>query len=164
MNAKNLLSRVKEKNAAEKLDEWRQELWEALPGIFSDEKDLYGMNDEGNVAIKKGGATLFVEFGLDEDNDFGWVLIYSPLVYMPEDALLPFYRKLLDINYDESVVGRLSTNEDIVYLARTLTTDDRDLRAVLSTVAALAYEADGITEYLIEEFDVRSTEIDVIAA
>ena len=66
------------------------------------------------------------------------MFIYSPLVYMPEDALLPFYRKLLDINYDESVVGRLSTHEDVVYLARSLTTDDSDERAVISTVAALA--------------------------
>ena len=43
-------------SGGEKLDEWRQELWEALPGICSDEEDRYGMNDDGNIAIKKGSC------------------------------------------------------------------------------------------------------------
>jgi hypothetical protein len=164
MNVKNLLSRATEKTAVETLEAWRQELWEALPGIFSDEEDRYGINDEGNVAIKKGGATLFVDFGLDEENDVGWVLAYSPLVHLPEEDLLPFYRKLLDINYDESVVGRLSTHDDTVFLAKSLTTEGCSVRAFILMVAELAGEADGIAEYLVKEFGARSTGIDVIAA
>ena len=164
MELTKILSSFKDKTVREQVDEWRQQLWEALPGILTDEDDRCGMNDDGNIAIKKGAATLFVNFGLDEDNDVGWVLVYSPLVDMPEDTLLPFYRKLLDINYDESVMGRLSTHEDVVYLARALTTEGCDQRAVISTVAAMADEADGIAEYLINEFGARSTEIDVIAA
>lgn len=61
-------------------------------------------------------------------------------------------------------MGRLSTHEDVVYLARALTTDGCDQRAVISAVAAMAGEADGISEHLIKEFGARSTGIDVIAA
>lgn len=164
MNVIDLLSREKEKTAGEVVEEWRKELWEALPEIFCDEDDRYGVNDDGDIAIRKGGATLFVNFGLDEDQGAGWVLAYSPLVHMPEEALLPFYRKLLDINYDESVMGRLSTHEDVVYIARAQNTEGCNVRALISMVAELAEEADGIAACLIKEFGARATEIDVIAA
>lgn len=164
MNVMSLFARTEERTAAEIVDGWRQELWEALPGIFSDEEDRYGINDEGNIAIRKGCATLFVNFVLDEDSGVGGVLVYSPLVHMPEEALLPFYRKLLEINYDESVLGRLSTHEDVVYLARALTSEGCDQRAVIATVAALANEADGIASYLIGEFGARATELDAFGA
>lgn len=163
MNVLKYLSRSKDESGGEKLDRWRQQLWEAVPGMCCDEEDRYGMDDDGDIAIKKGCATLFVNFGLDE-HGAGWVHAYSPLVFMPNHQLLPFYRKLLDINDDASVVGRLSTREDVVHLARSFRTDIDGVNGVVFAVGALAREADAIAEYLMEEFEARSTEIDVFAA
>lgn len=156
-------ARTGERTAAEIVDEWRQELWEALPGILGDEDGRCGMNDEGNIALKKGEATIFVDFGIDEAQGVGWVLVYSPLVSMPEDNLLPFYRKLLDINYDESVMGRLSTCDDVVFLARSLGTDFSNHRAVIEMVTALANEAAGLCDFLVKEFGARPKGFDIFA-
>lgn len=163
MGITKLFSGEKVLTEREKLDGWRQELWEALPEIFRDEEDRYGMNEDGDLAIRKGGVTLFVNFGVDSD-DIGWVIIHAALVHLPEDGVLAFYRKVLDINNDQSVVGRLSTHEDAVYLSRTVLSDGRDVRVLVSTVATMAQEADCIAEYLVEEFGARPVEVDVIAA
>jgi len=156
-----LISNLLNKTSEEKVKEWRDELWEALPQMFQDETDRYGINDEGNIAIKKGSATVFVDFGISEDGEFGWAIVYSPLVYLPKENLLPFYKRLLDINFDDSVFGTLSTDEDVVYLNRTLVIEGPDEQDLMFNVVTLAEEADDLDDYLVSEFGAQLVEVQV---
>ncbi len=135
----------------EKLLKWREELLEILPALLDDEEDDFGIDDDGDVIIRKGSAHVWVEFGIDDDLD-GWVVIHSPLVRLPDDNLLPFYRKLLDLNNDPSQFGALSTNRDIVVLRRTIPVNGLDAEAFIFNVSVLCAEADALDDVLMEEF------------
>jgi len=52
----------------------------------------------------------------------------------------------------------------VICLMRSFRTGVDDVKALVSTVAALAREASAATEYLMEKFEARPTEIDVFAA
>jgi hypothetical protein len=135
----------------EKLTAWRDELVKVLPDIL-DEEDDFVVDEDGDVQILKGSARVFVEFIVDEDGQ-GFVVIGSPLVHLPKENLLPFYRRLLDLNSDPLRFGALATREDFVVLTRTIPINGLEEEAFLFNVHVLCLEADDLDDALINEFD-----------
>lgn len=146
-----IFSRVFSDKAEKKINKWRNELIELLPNMLEDEDD-FGVDDEGDLHILKGSAHVFVDFGVDDDGD-GWVTIHSPLVRLPKENLLPFYRRLLDLNNEPFLFGSLSTTGDIVVLTRTIPVDGLEEDAFVYNVQKLCFEADDIDDLLITEFE-----------
>ena len=90
--------------------------WKLLPSLLS-EGDTFDLSeDQAEVIVRSGSAHIFIGFGTDEEDEEVYLLIHSPLVFMPRDNLLPFYRKLLDLNNAETLLGRLAMAGDVVVL------------------------------------------------
>jgi hypothetical protein len=100
----------------------------------------------------------FVE--TDESDDDGGdlsLLLYSELVRMPKDELLPFYRSILELNANPLRHGRLAIQEDVVVYMAVVGTgllDDKLGAALL--VNTLVHEADELDDLLIEEFGAQA--------
>ena len=137
-------------SAEDKITKWRDELVELLPKVLEEEDD-FTVDEDGDVIIRKGSAHVVVEFTIDEDQD-GWVIIHSPLVRLPEENLLPFYRRLLDLNNQPFLFGSLSTNDDVVVLTRTIPAEGLEEDAFIFNVQRLCVEADDLDDILINEF------------
>ena len=145
----------------EKIDRWRNELVEALPRILKEE-DGFEVDDDGSVNVKIGSVYVFVEFAIVEEENEGLVVIYSPLVIMPKENLLPFYRKLLDLNNNYFQFGSLSMRDNIAVLTRTIPVEGLEESAFLHNVGQICDEADFLDDELINEFGVKRFDFDEI--
>ena len=143
-----------------KIARWREDLLEALPSLLS-EGDGFGLSeDQTEVIVRSGSAHIFIGFRIDEEDEV-YLVIYSPLVFMPRDNLLPFYRKLLDLNNAETLLGRLAMAGDIVFLRCALPVDGLSDEIFGHCVGEMMAEADFLDDTLIEEFGVKRVEVEV---
>jgi hypothetical protein len=143
------LSNFFNESAEEKMKSWRDELVNFLSKVL--DEDQFMVDDDGDVVIVAGTAHVFVEFGIDDEGE-GWVVIHSPLVRLPEDNLLPFYRRLLDLNNEPFLFGSLSTRNDVVVLTRTIPVKGLEEEAFKFIVERICFEADDLDDKFIDEF------------
>ena len=141
-----------------KLGRWKQELLKALPRVLSEEDNFDLSDDKSAIVIRRGSAHVLVDFVVNEDDD-AYVVIYSPLVVLPRENLLPFYRKLLDLNNEEQLLGRLATEGNEIILRSTIPMEGLSEKAFCSYVFTLMEEADILDDQLIEEFRTRRVEL-----
>ncbi|MEW6349642.1 MAG: YbjN domain-containing protein [Thermodesulfobacteriota bacterium] len=102
--------------------------------------------------FSRGSAELFV--GLRELNERGVVVIMSPVVYLPEQNLLPFYRRCLEINM-ELVNCALAAAEDKIYLVHERPIEGLDQVEIEGTLDYLSSVADDLDDRLADEFDAK---------
>ena len=141
-----------------KVVRWQEELLKVLPGVLS-EGDAFDLSeDKSEIIIRRGSAHVFVGFGVNE-GDNAYVVIYSPLVVLPRENLLPFYRKLLDLNNEEQLLGRLATEGNEIILRSTIPMEGLSEKAFCSYVFTLMEKADILDDQLIEEFRTRRVEL-----
>lgn len=141
-----------------KIARWKGELLEALPSLLS-EGDAFDLSeDQTEVVVRSGSAHTFIGFGIDEEDQV-YLIIYSPLVFMPQDNLLPFYRKLLDPNNDEALLGRLAMAGNMVVLRCALPVNGLSDETFGHCVGEMMAEADFLDDLLIEEFGVKRFEV-----
>ena len=62
--------------------------------------DAHRLTDPDTLGwyIQRGSVVIFII--LNEHNGLNTVRIAAPIVYLPEDNILPFYRRCLEINTD----------------------------------------------------------------
>jgi len=134
---------------SDKVNRWKKQIFEMLSNL-EDDGYLVDWDDEGDILVKKGSAIGNVFF-VEDGNDM-YLVVSVPIVFLPQENCLAFYRKLLDMNYGIPVMGKLSTNEDRVYYRTLLDvdfiTDDMVRFAVIETMNV----ADDIDDVLSEEF------------
>ena len=140
-----------------KIARWREELLEGLPSLLSEGDDFGLSEDQTEVIVRNGSAHIFIGFGADEDEEV-YLIIHSPLVLMPRDNLLPFYRKLLDLNNAETLLGRLAMAGDIVVLRCALPVDGLSDETFGGCIGEMMAEADFLDDILIDEFGVKRFE------
>jgi hypothetical protein len=140
-----------------KIARWKEELLDALPSLLSKEDDFELSEDQTEVVVRRGSAHISIGFGADEDEEI-YLIIYSPLVFMPRDNLLPFYRKLLDLNNAETLLGRLATVGNMVVLRCALPVDGLSDETFGDCIGEMMAEADLLDDLLIEEFSVKRFE------
>jgi len=66
--------------------------------------------------VGAGSATVLVRLIWDVKEEEGWFRVSSPLVHLPERNLLPFYRRLLELNSELPGVS-LSAVHDVIELS-----------------------------------------------
>ncbi len=102
--------------------------------------------------FSRGSAELFV--GLRENNGRGVVVIMSPLVYLPEQNLLPFYRRCLEINM-ELINCALAASEDKIYLVHERPIEGLDPVEIEGTLDYLSNVADNLDDRFASEFEAK---------
>lgn len=101
--------------------------------------------------VRHGSAVVFVRLLWEEEEKAGWFRLSSPLVFLPEKNLLPFYRRLLELNAELPGVA-LSVQGPVVELAgeRPLAgMEGAEAEELLHRVAACA---DKLDDMLAEDF------------
>jgi len=155
-----LFSRVLGETTEKKMERWQQELLKMLPRVLSEEDAFNLIEEESVIVIRRGSAHVFVAFGVNEDNEDNdsYVVIYSPLVVLPRENLLPFYRKLLDLNNREGLLGRLATEGNEIILRSTIPMEGLSEKSFYTYVFTLMEEADILDDQLIGEFHTKRVE------
>lgn len=153
-----LFGETTEETTETRLSRWRSELMEALPALLSEGDTFWPSIDNQEVTIQHGSAHVIVGFVVDEEDGEGYVTIDAPLVFLPKENLLPFYRRLLDLNNLPLLLGSLSTEGNIVVLRRTVPIRGLDEEGFGDNIFSLCAEADELDDMLIEEFGARRFE------
>lgn len=120
-------------------------------GISADQQRLQSANGNG-WWVNRGSAVIYI---FVQDSQTGaFIRVVSPIVYMPTQNLLPFYRKLLDSNNNLLGCG-LATDKDVVLLVAqrpTLGIGQEELDALVDNLARVA---DTLDNELAAEFGAR---------
>lgn len=120
-------------------------------GISADQQKLQSSNGNG-WWVNRGSAIIYI---FVQDSQTGpFIRVVSPIVYMPTQNLLPFYRKLLDHN--NNLLGcALSTDKDVVLLVTQRHTLGINQEELDELVDSLARVADALDNELATEFGAR---------
>jgi len=140
----------------EKTERWKTELQELLEVVL--ENQDYESEEEGSTLVLRIGADyLLIEFDFtDEDkeeNGHDFVGITCPLVYLPGKNIMPFYRKLLDLNAE--LYGTLSTQGNTVCLSRVMAIESLTKEEVGIAILEILAEVEEVGSLLIDEFQVQ---------
>lgn len=137
---------------SDKVNRWKKEIFVMLSNLEAD-GFFVDWDEDGDIIVNKGsayGSVLFVE----DDNDM-YLVVSVPIVFLPQENCLAFYRKLLDMNFCIPIMGKFSTDEDRVYYRTLLDvdfiTDDMMRLAVIESMKV----ADDIDDELSKEFGAK---------
>lgn len=95
-----------------------------------------------------GSATVFARLIWDGEAERGWFRVSSPLVHLPEKNLLPFYRRLLELNAQLPGVSLAAVRDHIELCGeRPLEgMDPEEAKDLLKRVAACADKLDDMLQ------------------
>jgi hypothetical protein len=99
-----------------------------------------------------GSAQIEVYINTKNDRDYFQVL--SPMMYLPANGLLAFYRRLLELNMLIPNL-RFGVFGETVYLFNERPVEGLDLNEAYDIIGAISENADGWDNRLIEEFGGR---------
>ncbi len=100
----------------------------------------------------RGTALIYTEiFKLD---NVDYIEISCPIMLLPSRNLLPFYRKLLEINYQLMGI-KFFVRDHWVYIAENRELKGLDFEELKAIENRVSYHADRLDEILIEEFKRR---------
>lgn len=119
-------------------------------GLNPSEQRLKG-DTIGWVAVRGSAITYIMIF---EYENFASIRIYSPILYLPEENILPFYRKCLEINF-ELVNCAICVYEDKVALVVERPIGGLDPEELEGMVNYLSSVADDLDNKLADEFGAR---------
>ena len=103
-------------------------------------------------SFRRGSA--MIEIYISEQEDRGYLQVIAPILIMPEDGLLPLYRRLLEYNL-QLTNASLGVYQDVVYVfnerpLQGLGADEAD-----SIISRVSGYADDLDDQLAEEFGGR---------
>jgi hypothetical protein len=100
----------------------------------------------------RGSALIYTE--IFKLNNINYIEVSCPVMNIPSRNLLPFYRKLLEINYQLMGV-KFFVRDDLLYLSenRELKGLDKDELAAMQN--RVSYHADKLDDEMIAEFKTR---------
>lgn len=101
----------------------------------------------------RGSALIYTEiFKLD---DIYYIEISCPIMHLPSKNLLPFYRKLLEINFQLMGI-KFFVRDQWVYIAENRELKGLNFEELKAMEERVSYHADRLDEQLIEEFKSRT--------
>jgi hypothetical protein len=109
-------------------------------------------------SLRKGSADIFISlFIIGEGDEREWYIEFSsPVMKLPSQNLLPFYRRLLEENA-KWVATRFSIRDDTVWLDITRELAGMDYDECWRSLTRIGDVADGLDGALMEEFAVGGT-------
>jgi len=114
-----------------------------------DEGEEWRETEEGFL-YQVGSAVIFIHFAVDEHDD-SFVVLYSPIVKLPSDNLLAFYRRLLELNFEGGGQAAIGVDHDTVHVCATRDVDGLGSE-LAEVILAVGYMADNLDDYLHDEF------------
>jgi hypothetical protein len=109
--------------------------------------------DEGyGWSFRRGSAVI--EVYLSEHSGIGYLQVLSPIIHIPEEAVLPLYRRLLELNL-QLTSAALGVYNDVVYVFYERPLQGLDASEANDIIAKVAGYADDLDNRLVEEFGGR---------
>ena len=112
------------------------------------------LSDDDGLGWWIGRGSALIYLLLNERDNFCTLRIVSPIVHLPENHILPFYRKLLDMNMGLYNCA-LATNEDTVYVIHERPIAGLDQEEFEGTLNFLSAVADDLDNKLADEFGAK---------
>ena len=109
-----------------------------------------GETEEGFI-FQRGSALTMIDFVVDENND-PLVVVHSPIVRLPSDNLLAFYRHLLELNYDIAGQVSVGVDHDIVSVVAGRAIEGLTEEGLADVMLVVGSIADDLDDYLHNEF------------
>jgi len=100
--------------------------------------------------IGRGSAIVYILINQDGENST--IRIVSPILYLPDDFILPFYRRLLELNLD-LVNCAIAVSEDRILVVSERPLVGLDQKELEHMIGYLSSVADNIDDKLSEEFN-----------
>lgn len=101
----------------------------------------------------RGSALIYTE--IFDMNGIWYIEISCPITSIPSKNLLPFYRRLLEVNYQ--LIGvKFFVKQDTLYLAENRQLAGLDLNELKAMEDRVSMNADQLDDQLIEEFKSQS--------
>ena len=107
---------------------------------------------KGTWWVSRGSAIIYIF--VNEAQDMNTLRIASPILYLPHENLLPFYRACLEINYGLIYCG-IAIDKDIAFLISERPLLGLDAEEVQDMMRILAYYADKYDNELAKEFGAQ---------
>jgi hypothetical protein len=102
--------------------------------------------------VSRGSASIYIT--IDDSEGRGLFRIFSPILKLPQDMLLPFYRRLLEINF--GLIGcALAVKDDSVVVVSERYLEGLDPIEIEIGLDQLSYVADSIDDKLAKEFGAQ---------
>ena len=100
----------------------------------------------------RGSALIYTE--IFDMNNVYYIEISCPIMKIPSKNILPFYRKLLEINYQ--LIGvKFFVKGDLLYLSENRQLKGLDYEELRAMEDRVSYHADKLDDVLIEEFKTQ---------
>lgn len=95
-----------------------------------------------------------IEVYIAEQKDRGYLQVLSPIMHLPAGALLPLYRRLLELNL-QLTNASLGVHLDVVYVFTERPLDGLDAGEANFIITQIATYADDLDNKLVSEFGGR---------
>lgn len=102
--------------------------------------------------VQKGSAVIYII--LKPHDDTPTLRIISPILYLPENNILAFYRKCLELNMD-LLNCAFAVIDDRIMLVSERSIDGLDPQELEEIIGYLAAVADGVDDKLAREFNAQ---------
>ena len=106
---------------------------------------------EYGFLFERGSAKIEVHFVIDEDG-IPYVVFDSPIVHLPPNNLLAFYRRLLELNSDLDGQVAVGVDHDTVSVRASRAIAGLTEEGLVEVMGVVSGVADYLDDYLHEEF------------
>ncbi len=115
--------------------------------------DMESKNDSGCV-IQRGSAQVIILIKENDEDDAPSIEVLSPILKLPPQNILPFYRRCLEVN--RYLIGcATGVNEDIVFVRAEMPLEGLDTESIVLMICNVAMAADQLDDELSEEFGAK---------
>ncbi len=110
----------------------------------------WGETEDGFL-YQRGSAVIRIQFVVDEDK-ISYVILHSPIVKLPPDNLLAFYRYLLELNYESAGQVSIGVDHDVVSVVAGRAIEGLTEEGLADVMLVIGGIADYFDDYLHEKF------------
>ena len=123
----------------------------AVLNVFDLKEGEHWRETEEGFIFQSGSAAILVGFTVDEDGD-PHIAIHSPIVKLPSDNLLAFYRRLLEINWELHGRVTIGVGHDTVVVCAIRDIEGLNEIGLAEITGMVGSVADALDDALHEEF------------
>ena len=122
-------------------------------GLDPKESRLEGNGKErAGWYIKRGSAPIYIY--LEDSGETNTLRIESPILYLPPENILPFYRKCLELN-NQLRDCALAVRDDFILLVSDRPLEGLTPEEVAQNIDLLSFAADNLDDELAKEFGAK---------
>lgn len=108
------------------------------------------VDTEDGFLFQRGSATIKMQFVVDDD-EIPHIQMFSPIVKLPPDNLLVFYRHLLELNFIRSKVA-IGIEGDTVFVCADRSIESLTEEGLEEVMEEVSGAADELDDYLHDKF------------